>query len=40
MVHILFSESLDVLLDENEISLVGLDRVAKIIFVDVLFVIP
>ena len=39
MVHVLLSESLDVLFDKNEVSLVSLDRVAEIIFVDVLFVI-
>ena len=34
VVHVLVSESLDVLLDECEISLIGLDGVAQVIFVN------
>ena len=40
VVHVLLSESLDILLDEKEVGLVSLDRVAEVILVDVLFVIP
>lgn len=39
VIHVLLSESLDILLDELKISLVGLDWVAEIILVDGLLVI-
>jgi len=34
VIHVLVSESLDVLLDEGEISLVGLDGVAQVILIN------
>lgn len=39
VIHVLFSESIDVLLNELEISLICLDWVAEVILVDGLFVI-
>lgn len=34
VIHVLISESLDILLDEREISLIGLDWVAQVIFIN------
>ncbi len=39
MIHLLLSKSFNVFSDEVEISLIGLDWVAKIILIDVLFVV-
>jgi hypothetical protein len=39
MVHVLLSESLDVLLDEDKVGLVSFDRVAQVIFIDRLLVV-